>query len=165
MGGADVINIGNLNPGNGLAQQIDGQVDNIQAPLTVAGNGSDILNVDDGGGPGGNGNLTSTTLTGLGMGGQGSITYSGLATLNLIVGGGSANFTIQSDNPGTVTNLNVISGNDIINVRSTSGLATYILPRRATMSSTSGLWHLHRPVRLSLAFKGLSSSLATAAIR
>ena len=75
---------------------------------------------------GGNGNLTSTTLTGLGMGGQGSITYSGLAALNLIVGGGGTTFTIQSDNPGTVTTLNIISGNDTINVESTSSLATYI---------------------------------------
>jgi hypothetical protein len=116
-GGANVINVGSVAPLTGEV------VNNIQSALTIIGNGSDILNVNDADGPGTNGTLTSTAVTGLGMGPCG-IAYSGLVALNIFLGGGGSSFTIASTNSATVTTLNV--GNDVstVNIQSTAWATT-----------------------------------------
>ncbi len=122
--GTNTINVGSLEPATG------GIVDGIQGALTVYGNGTDILNVDDTGSAGGKaGYLTNSTLTGLGMIPAG-ITYSGLATLNIFLGGGNDTFNILTTFVNTTTNLNDGTGNDTVNVQITSGL-TNIRPRGA----------------------------------
>ena len=45
-----------------------GSVKNIQGPVTVIGDGSDTLNIDDAAAQAQIATLTSTSLTGLGMG-------------------------------------------------------------------------------------------------
>ena len=99
--GIDTINIGSLAPATG------GNLNNIQAPVTVLGDGSTTMNVDDTGSNGPEaGTLTSATLSGLGMGGPGGITYSGLAALNIALGNGPGTFNILSTKSGTITTLN-----------------------------------------------------------
>jgi acrosin len=115
QGSGDVINVGSVAP------QWNGQLNNIQGPLTVVGNGSDIMNVEDGGGPSSNGNVTSTTLTGFGMGGQGAITYRGLSNLNLSVDDG--NFTVSSTQAGTTTSIDLQSTIGQTNITTLPGLA------------------------------------------
>jgi hypothetical protein len=80
-------------------------VDTIQGALVVKGGGNDTMNVNDAGNfVGKTGTLTPTTLKGLGMGPSG-ITYSGLAFLNIYLGAGGNNFTINDINPATVTSV------------------------------------------------------------
>ena len=100
LGGSAVINIGSQAPASG------GILNNIQGAVTVAGDGSTTLNVDDTGQSGNaTGTLTSTALTGLGMGPAG-ISYTGLSTLNIALGGNGA-FTVKSTAAGTATNINI----------------------------------------------------------
>ncbi len=114
--GADIVNIGSLMPATG------GNVNGIQGALTVIGNGSDTMNVDDTGSvTAKTGAMTYNTITGLGMG-AGGITYSGLATLNISLGSHGNTFTIYSTYVSTTTNLNSGAGNDTVNVQTTSGV-------------------------------------------
>jgi hypothetical protein len=111
--GTDTINIGSLAP-----TTTGGVINNIQGAISVAGSGSDILNVDDTGSTlAKTGTLTATTLTGLGMAG---ILYSGVSTLNISLGSGGNTFTITSTNVGTTTTLNSGSGNDTVTLVSDS---------------------------------------------
>ena len=97
--GADTINVGSLAP------VTNGILTGLQGGLTVTGDKSDTLNVDDGGGLASQtGTLTSSTLVGLGSGG---ITYSGLAKLNIYLRSPSA-LTVKSTNSSTVTTVNGI---------------------------------------------------------
>ncbi len=113
--GTNTVNVGSLAP------TIGGIVNTIQGALTVVGSGADTMNVDDTGSTGAKtGILTATTLTGLGMG-AGGITYSGLAALNISLGGGGNTFTINSTISPTVTTLNSGSGSDTVNVQATGG--------------------------------------------
>jgi hypothetical protein len=98
--GPTTINVGST---AGLTGQ--GSVDGIVGAVTVMGGGGDTLNASDQASTANNsGTLTDTRLTGLGMG-QG-ITYSGLANLNIYLGGGnntSNTFAINEINPATTT--------------------------------------------------------------
>lgn len=114
--GVGVVNVGSLKPISG------GVLSGIQAALTVTGDGSDTMNVDNTGDLVVRaGNLTSTTLTGLGMGVSG-ITYSGLMVLNVSLGAGGNTFTIINTNSSTTTTVNTGSGSDTVNVQSISGI-------------------------------------------
>jgi acrosin len=95
--GADTINVGSLAPAT------NGILTGLQGGLTVTGDKSDTLNVDDGGGLASQtGTLTSSTLVGLGSGG---ITYSGLTKLNIYLSSPLA-LTVKSTNSSTVTTVN-----------------------------------------------------------
>jgi hypothetical protein len=115
--GNTAVNVGSLAPMPG------GIVDNISGPLTfTGGSGTDVLNVDDTGNANPKtGILTTTTLTGLGM--AGGINYFLLKLLNLNLGPAAYQFTIASTHP-AVTNVNLGSGRNIVNVQSTAGQTT-----------------------------------------
>ncbi len=114
--GVDFVNIGALAPASG------GIVNGILAPVTVSGDGGDILNVDDTGSTGAKtGTLTSNTLTGLGMGSLAGIAYGGQASLNISLGSGANTVNILSTYFATTTTLKDGLGNDTVNIQSTSG--------------------------------------------
>ena len=115
---ANTVDIGSEQPMTG------GVVDNIQGALTVAGDNSDTLNVDDTGSAATKaGTLTATALTGLKMGSNG-ISYSGLAYLNINLGSGGNTFLVSNTNSGTTTVLNSGTGADTVNVEATGGRTT-----------------------------------------
>src|SRR5262249_8762193 len=116
--GTNTINVGSQ---AGAAPAAPGILDNIQGVLTVQGSGNDTMNVDDTGSSGPKaGTLTGTALTGLGMGASG-INYSGLAHLNIALGGGGNGFQISNTASGTTTTVNSGTGSDMVNVRATGG--------------------------------------------
>ena len=113
--GINVVNVGSLAPDSG------GILDNILGAVTVVGNGSDTLNVDDTGALSGQvGTLLSTSLTGLNMAG---ISYSGLAVLNISLGHGADTMLILNTASPTVSNINSNDGADVFNVRGSTGIA------------------------------------------
>ena len=115
--GVTTINVGSKAPASG------GVLNNIQGALTVAGSGSDVLNVDDTGSTGAKtGTLTSSKLSGLGMGANG-ISYAGVAALNINLGSGGNTFSLVSTSSATATTLNSGAGNDTVNVQGTGGVA------------------------------------------
>ena len=100
-------------------------VNNIAAALTlIGGNDTDTITITDSGDTTANtGILTSTTLIGLGMT-NGGITYSNGETLNINLGSGADNFTINSTTA-NVSNLVIINagaGNDNLQVTNINGL-------------------------------------------
>jgi hypothetical protein len=130
--GANTFNLGSMAPINH-----GGVTSGIQGDITLIGSGSDLLNVDDSGEILGlTGTLTSSTLSGLGMGG--TLTYSGLQTLNVTLGGWADTFTIASTLAETTTNVDAGAGNDILNLRSAAGavnLATGLGTNTVTLGS------------------------------
>jgi hypothetical protein len=115
--GLNTINVGSTAPVPG------GIVDGIQGALIVAGNGNDVLNIDDSGSVTGKiGTLTSTTLTGMGMA-AGGITFGGISVLNISLGAGADTLTI-ANTPSVPTNVNGNGGNDTFNVQATTGTTT-----------------------------------------
>ena len=122
--GANVVNVGSNEPSN------SGVTTGIAGSLVVVGSGSDTMYVDDTGNTAGQtGTLTSTTLTGLGMGASG-ITYSGQSVLNINLGSGNDTFNVKSTKSTTVTTVNTGAGTDVVNVGSnepaTGGVTTAI---------------------------------------
>ncbi|HRI80895.1 MAG TPA: hypothetical protein PLF88_00510, partial [Opitutaceae bacterium] len=114
--GTNVVNAGSLTPAT------NGNVNAIAGLVTVTGDGTDTLNVDDtGDGAANTGTLTGTTLTGLGM--TSGIAYTGIETLNINLGSGDDTFTIVSTHVGTTT-VNSGGGADRINVRTIAGETT-----------------------------------------
>ena len=113
VGGTNTINVGSLAPAisNGVASAVAGA-------LTITGNGSDSLNVDDSGdGISSTSTLTSTALTGLA---PATISYSHLANLAINTGTNADTFTVASTATGTATSLSTGTGIDTVNVRTTS---------------------------------------------
>jgi hypothetical protein len=93
----NTINVGSLAPATG------GKVNYIQGPLTVIGNGTDTMNVDDTAATAGKtATLTATTLTGMSMGASG-ITYSGLSILNVDLGLAADVVDVKSSASGTTS--------------------------------------------------------------
>jgi Ca2+-binding RTX toxin-like protein len=120
--GENIVNVGSLAPATG------GNVNAIAGKLVINGqSSSDTVNVDDRGDSAGNtGLLTSNRLTGLGMAGDDAtkgIEYSAIETLNLSLGAGADDFTIQSTHAG-VTVLNTLGGADRVAIKATSGTTT-----------------------------------------
>jgi RTX calcium-binding nonapeptide repeat (4 copies) len=100
QGGFNTFNVGSQAPIAG------GTLGGIKAALTINGSGgTDTANVDDTGDTTGrtDGLLTDTKLTGLGM--SGSITYAGLAALNVNLGTGDDSFEMTGIAPTTVTTV------------------------------------------------------------
>ncbi|MDA1273124.1 MAG: hypothetical protein O2960_03590, partial [Verrucomicrobia bacterium] len=119
-GGANAVNVGSSAPGTG------GTVNSVSGKLIVNGEGSsDTLNVDDtGDGASNTGLLTSTRLTGLDMGDSSKgIQYAGIESLNVSLGSGSDDFSIQTTHA-ALTVLNTFSGADRVAINSTSGATT-----------------------------------------
>jgi hypothetical protein len=106
-GAANTFNVGSLAP-----ILTGGIVGNIDGPLVIDGSGTDTANVDDTGDTTNrtDGLLTDTKLTGLGM--AGSITYGGLAALNVNLGSGNDSFEETGIAPTTVTTVDGGPGTD-----------------------------------------------------
>jgi hypothetical protein len=98
-------------------------VDDIDAILTIAGDGgSDRLTISDAGDMTDNtGTLTATQLTGLGMGGR--IDYATLEVLDLTLGSGADNFTVANTHTAQ-TFIQTASGDDAVIVQMTNGVTT-----------------------------------------
>jgi hypothetical protein len=119
-GGSNTVNVGStapsapLNPG--------GVLNDIADPLRINGGGHDTLNLDDGGSSASKtGTLSPTTLQGLS---PATITYDGLAALNLVLGSGADTFTVSNTAAGTATTINTGAGTDRVNVQHTSAATT-----------------------------------------
>ena len=114
---ADVVNVGSAAT---TSTNTGGTVNGIQALLTVNGDGGvDQLNVDDtGDDTGDTGTLTSVLLTGLDM--VGGIAYGTVEDLNIDLGGGADQFTIESTHVGT-TDLKTGAGDDRVAINSIAG--------------------------------------------
>ncbi len=124
--GSNTINVGSLAPNTG------GLLSGIQGALTITGTGNDTLNLDDTGSVAGVNNTgvlastnSSSTLDGINMGkidGTHSITYTGLAQLNLNFG--AANYklaitgTYNNSTGSVVTTVNTGRGTNMINIGS-----------------------------------------------
>jgi hypothetical protein len=109
--GTNIVNIGSLAPGT------NGILDDIQGAVNVTGGGTDTLNLDDTGDATNNtGTLTSTALTGLGLGA--GVSYTTVGTLNINLGSGNDTFNVRSTNSATTTTLNTGGGTNVVNVGS-----------------------------------------------
>ena len=111
-GGADVFNIGSLAPLTG------GNVNAIFGLLTISGGaGADTVTVDDSGDSTPSANLlTNAQLTGLGMGN--GILYDTLETLNISMGSGNDTIDVRSTSAFTTINTGAGSAANIVNVGS-----------------------------------------------
>ncbi|MHC4561200.1 MAG: hypothetical protein ACYS8X_00330 [Planctomycetota bacterium] len=119
--GNDTVNVGSAAPATG------GNVNGINGLLTLVADGgaNDVLNVDDTGDAAANtGLLTATRLTGLGMAANNpakGIDYSGFETINILLGSGNDDFTIDATHAGE-TNLYVGGGNDTVAIETIAGV-------------------------------------------
>ena len=130
-GAHDTITLGNAGVTTGIAQ-----------PLSILGNGTDIVTVNDSADATARTIvLTSTTLGGIT---PGLITYSSLATLNVNAGSGNNTVNITSTNSATTSNVTAGSGNDTITLTADSGptnintgAGTNTVAIKATSAATS----------------------------
>jgi subtilisin-like proprotein convertase family protein len=123
----------------------------------------DVMNVFHGNSPANDiGELTENSLTGLGMGGDtiiagrelpGGITYYDLETLNIELGTGNDDFTIESTHKGA-TNLNSGAGDDTINVETISGHTSISTEDGADTINVQNADHLVDPVNGLLTVNG-----------
>lgn len=115
--GNDLVNVGSQQP-NG-----NSRLNVIKSALVIDGaNQFDTLNVDDSGSTANTtGIITSSTITGFGM--TGSIEYSNFENLNLNLGIGNDNVTVNSTQSGTTT-INGNGGNDQFTVTNIGGITT-----------------------------------------
>ncbi len=137
--GTNTFNVGTLAPATG------GTLAGINAALTLAGGGSDTINLDDSAAnTTQSGTLSATTLTGFSPAAINFGSDTGLAALDLSLGNsgnhllitgtpstaatnintGAGNDAVTIQNAGGPTNLNTDDGNDTINVQATSGATT-----------------------------------------
>lgn len=116
--GSNTINIGSKAPA------LTGNLNAIQGAINIAGSGTDTVNVGDTGSSiAQTGQLTSTTLTGLGMG-EGITSYSGLQSLNILLGSGGNTFNILSTYSATVTTVDTGTGVNAVNITSNAPATT-----------------------------------------
>ncbi|MDB5294675.1 MAG: hypothetical protein JWO31_658, partial [Phycisphaerales bacterium] len=100
----------------------DGSADAVAGPVAVVGNGSTRLDVDDAAATAGKtGSLTPTALTGVA---PAAVTYGGVATLTIALGGGDDAFTIDNTAAATATSVSTAGGNDAVTVRDTAGVTS-----------------------------------------
>ncbi|MDB5291836.1 MAG: hypothetical protein JWL69_3077, partial [Phycisphaerales bacterium] len=112
-GGASTIIVGSLAPSLG------GALSGVNGALTIAGNNSDLLTVDDSGGNGNTGTLSASAVSGLTTS---PINYSGIATLTVKLG--ADGLTVSNTSSSTTTNITAPSASDTINVRAISSPTT-----------------------------------------
>ncbi len=119
-GGNDTINVSSNAPTN------TGTLSGIAAILRVnGGTGSTKTNVSDKADKTpSTSTLTATTLSSTAFGAGGSLSYSSLATLNILMGSGGNTFTVANTAVGTTTTINSGTGSDTINVQATGGPTT-----------------------------------------
>jgi acrosin len=114
--GSDTVDVGSVLPPplfNG------GVLGGINGKLTINGNGTDTVNLDDSGdGASVTGTLTPTAVQGLS---PAEIDYSKLGYLNVALGTGNSSFTVTGTALGTNTAITTAGGTDAINVKATSG--------------------------------------------
>ena len=127
-GGADHFNIQSITAATSVvtsggcwivvgsaAPSLTGNVNGIQAALSITGASTDTLTVDDSASSTTKtGTLSATALTGLGMNVNG-ITYTTIGTINVGLGTGANTFTIT--NTAAVTNLTAGNGGNTINLQ------------------------------------------------
>lgn len=119
-GAATTINTG-AGTNTVLVGSTTNTLDGIQGAMTVVGSGSDAFTLNDSGSPlGRTGNVTATAVTGFGMGTAG-VTYSGLATLNLLLGSGGTALTLTDTTAATITNVTAATGNDAFTLLNNHG--------------------------------------------
>ncbi|HWE93969.1 MAG TPA: hypothetical protein VG269_08405 [Tepidisphaeraceae bacterium] len=111
--GISTINVGSLAPSP------NSSLSTIAGALTIAGNNSDLLNLDDSGGSGHSGVITAGAVSGFTTS---PISYSGIATLTVKLG--ADGLTISGTNTGTATNVTSPAGSDTIAVRAISSPTT-----------------------------------------
>ena len=114
--GNSTINVGSLAPLAG------GSLAGINGALTLAGGGTNIINLDDSTASSQTGTLSATTLTGFS---PATITYggdSGLVTLNLTLGSSGNTLTIANTAAAATTNVNTGAGSDTVTLQSTGGV-------------------------------------------
>ena len=89
-------------------------LDNLNGVLTVSGAGATTLTLDDTGSSGAKSMvLTNSTVSGLS---PAAVSYSTLAALNVLRGGGISNVTVNSTAGVTTTTIDTGSGNDAFTV-------------------------------------------------
>src|SRR5208337_3848523 len=118
-GGNDSINVGsNATP----VSNSGGTLAAIDDLLTIDGQGgSCILSLDDTGDTAGQlGTITASTITGFGIGG--SISYSDIGTLNINLGSGNNIVNVQSTSAAIGTNIVTGAGNDSVYVSSSANV-------------------------------------------
>ena len=116
---SDVIDVASSAPASG------GNLTSIQGALTVIGDGSTTLNVDDSGSTAANtGTLSGGSLNGLGMAG---LNYGGLAALNLWLGSGANSITVQSTAPHTSTSINLQRATGSDSIATSAGAGSYVI--------------------------------------
>ncbi|HEX8915596.1 MAG TPA: hypothetical protein VF796_24800, partial [Humisphaera sp.] len=98
-----------------------GRLDGVLGPVTITGGGTDTLTVDDRLAAAGRTlALTENLLAGANLP-AGGIRYAGLANLNLLLGSGADAVTVDGTAGGVRTTVDTAAGNDLVNVRGTSG--------------------------------------------
>lgn len=114
--GSDTIDVGSILPPPTFNK---GVLAGVQGALTVTGNGTDTLNLDDSGDATvrTGATLSATSVTGLGAA---AINYSALGQLNLALGTASDTLLVTGAASGTPTNITTAGGSDIFNIRATS---------------------------------------------
>ncbi|MCY7332058.1 MAG: hypothetical protein LH649_05235 [Pseudanabaena sp. CAN_BIN31] len=114
--GNDVVNVGSNQPSGG------GTLSQIQNTLTLDADANyDILNIDDSGNTiGVTGTVTAYDISGFGM--IGSINYANFENLNLQLGSGNDNVTVNNTQPGTTISGN--GGDDVFTVYNVGGAIT-----------------------------------------
>ncbi|MEJ0068134.1 MAG: hypothetical protein WDO24_04730 [Pseudomonadota bacterium] len=101
-GANDRVQVGSKAAASPTTTNTGGILAGIAGTLTVTGNGSTLLQLDDtGDGSSVSGVLTASALTGLGMGG--SIHYATLGNLQIALGNGADTMTVQGTAGGTTT--------------------------------------------------------------
>jgi hypothetical protein len=116
--GANVTTLGQ--PQGAAGRRLEG----VGAAVTIVGGGLDTLTLDDQADAlAQTAVLTPTALTGLGVG-PGGVTYSGVATLNVRLGGGADTVTVTGTAAATATNVYANNGGDVVNVQATAGPLT-----------------------------------------
>jgi len=116
-GGNDVIRIGSM---ASATSNSGGTLGAINAVITIdAGDGSDLVSVDDSGDATGRaGSLSATEIAGLGMGPLGRIDYSNAEQLSIALGTGDDTLAVTSTDAGTATAVDLGPGDDKVIVGS-----------------------------------------------
>lgn len=120
-----------INTGSGnntiLVAATNNTLDGIQGALTITGSGTDHLTLNDSGSiVARTGTVNTTSITGFGMTSAG-VAYTGIATLDFMLGSGGAALTVSDTAASTTTNITASTGSDaftLLDNHSTLNLTT-----------------------------------------
>jgi len=139
INGATTINAGagagTINVGSTAGSSTAGNLAGIRNSLAINGGGGDILNLDDRTNVAATqtGTLTATTLTGLDLAGN-TVTFGGLAALNLKLGTGGVALTINVTTGTTALTVTSTVSLDVLTVVADSGPTTLNVAGKATVN-------------------------------